>query len=234
MAIRTAYTVVYGALAALGAALLARPAELWIRGLGLWAPTLPWRVPAGWTAPILLVALAATVARLAAAFARRQPLPRTAYASFLATVAAATAVRSLGEPVPPLNPDAAILAALRRSAEFLDASYARAGAYEPDLRALHAVLGALPPPGFVSTMRPLRFTARLTHAASVVAARDGPGTISVAISPDRQQAWLSATTLRNGSAVLLSATVEARAGTHSDAGGDAALPVYPRTTAEFP
>jgi hypothetical protein len=237
VAIRIGYVVVYGGLAALGAALLARPAGLWTRSLGLWAPTLPWRVPAGWAAALLLAALTAATARLAAALALRKRLPRTACAAFLAIVAAAGAVRSLGEPAPSQSADAANVVALRRAADLLDASYASAHRYHPDLRELEDALRALPPPGFVSAARPLRFTARIVDGARGpqrgVRAGDPPGTVYVAISPDGQSAWLCATTLRGGSVGLFDGTVEARAGTHSDVGGDAAFPVYPGTTAEL-
>jgi hypothetical protein len=50
----------------------------------------------------------------------------------------------------------------------------------------------------------------------------------VGISRDEQRAWLSVTTLRAGSVAMLPATAEARSGTHSAPGTDAALPVYPR------
>ena len=50
---RTSYLALYAASAALGAALLIRPAASWMRGLGLFRPVLPWTVPLGWSAAIL-------------------------------------------------------------------------------------------------------------------------------------------------------------------------------------
>jgi hypothetical protein len=233
VAVRTAYLLVYGALAALGAALVARPAELWVRGLGLFRPALAWHVPAGWAAAALLAFLVVATVLLAVAFALRLKLPLVAHASFLAAVAACGAVRSLGAPAPPDRPDRALVAALEVAARSIDAGYAVDQRYDPDVRAVQSALDALQPPGFVSRGRTLRFVARLLHGASgperAPLPGDRPGTVYVGISADGQRAWLSVTTLRSGTVRVLGAAVEARAGTHSAAGGDAALPVYPRT-----
>jgi len=59
---------------------------------------------------------------------------------------------------------------------------------------------------------------------------DQPGTIYIAISPDRHSAWLTAVSL-TGILQLPSgepAIAEARSGTHSAPGADPALPSYPR------
>jgi hypothetical protein len=229
--VRAVYLLVYGLLAALGAALLARPAELWIRGLGLFAPALPWHVPAGSTAAALLALLAASSVVLAIAFALGRRLPLGLHAGFLLTVAAAAAVRSLGEAQPPDSPEPALANALDAAARALDAGYATERRYDPDVRAVQNVLDALPRPGFFLHGRPIGFTARLLHGASGPEPEplpgDRPGTVYVGIASDGQRAWLSATTLRGKTVAMSHPTGEARGGARSAPGDDPRLPAYP-------
>src|SRR5205807_7385860 len=92
---RAAYLAVYALFSALGAALLARPALLTLRGLGLFSPALPWEVPLGWPALALLLALAAFTLRLAMGAALGEKPRLALHAAFLALLVAALAVRGL-------------------------------------------------------------------------------------------------------------------------------------------
>ena len=56
--VRIAYLAAYAALAALGEALVARNALVWLRGQGLLHPALPWDVPLGSGAFLLAVLVA--------------------------------------------------------------------------------------------------------------------------------------------------------------------------------
>src|SRR5439155_7276647 len=59
------YVALYGAFASLGAALLARPAALFVHDLGLSGPVLPRSGPLGWPSAALLVVLGAFTVALA-------------------------------------------------------------------------------------------------------------------------------------------------------------------------
>jgi hypothetical protein len=225
---RRAYLAAYAALAALGAALLARPALLWLRGLGLLRPVLPWQVFLGGAAALLASLLCALAVFLAvrAALGRKLLLPQ--HAAFLLLVAAALALRSAaGDPRPPPDPEPQLREGLRTAAGVLDAEYAGSARYAPSAALLQGALFALPRPGFVYRGRELPLSARVLHGMTAAQLKalpgDLPGTVYVAISRDEQRAWLSVLSLDG----VLPATVQAHAGTHSLPGGDPLLPAYP-------
>ena len=232
--IRLAYLSTYAALAALGEALVARPAVLWVKSQGIFAPELAWDVPFGG----LLLCAAAGIALLTiwlasdAALGRRPALPL--HAAFLLLVGICFAVRfASGDPPPPPDPTPRLLDALRAAADELDRDYR--GAYAPDAAQFSSTLAQVAPPRFQRLGRQLPLHARILSGAYgpqlQALAGDQPGTIYVAISQDRQSAWLSALSL-NGILAVASgraAIAEAHAGTHSVPGADPAIPSYPRT-----
>jgi len=227
--LRAASLLVYAAVAALGEALVARPALLVLRGLGLFAAVLPWRVPFGAVQLALALAIALVTVLLAArpSPGKRMPL----HIALLALLALAFAVRGLAaEPQPPADPLPSLLNGLRTTADELDREYA--GAYSPDLATIDAVLARLPPPGFVRRGRLLPLRAVRVGAPGPELERFGgtePGTIYIAVSRDKKSAWLTALSdqgiarLGNGRA----AVIGARGGTHSLPGRDPLVPAYP-------
>ena len=75
--VRVAALALYAGLAALGTALLARPAVLWAEGLGLFRPVLPWPVPLGPAAALLaLLIVGLTLAMAMHAIAGTRPRRR--------------------------------------------------------------------------------------------------------------------------------------------------------------
>lgn len=236
-AMRAVYLGVYGLLAALGAALLARPALLTFRGLGLFEPALPWDVPLGGAALLLFSVLAifTAVLAVAAALGRKPRVPE--HAAFLALLAAAIGVRvNAGEPAAPSDPSPALIAGLRSAAAAADARYAVQGRYALDERALDAELSKAPPPGFRFRGRALPLRAKIVaRAAGPQLAPDRgdlPGTIVVAVSPDASRLWLTALTQRGGRVEVLTSegrpvSLQARAGTHGAPGRDPLVPAYP-------
>jgi len=230
--IRIVYLAAYAALAALGEALVARPALLWLRSQGLARAALAWEVPLGWAAFALGAVLALLTLWLAlqAALGKRPRVPQ--HVAFLFVLGLSFAVRwAAADPRPPADPTPALLEGLRAAAAQLDKSYA--GKYAPDAEGLEAALSLLPPPGFRRLGRALRMHARvLPDAAGPQAdllAGDAPGTIYVALSTDRTAAWLTALSLqgilrlRSGKPAL----IEAHSGTHSLPGRDRLVPAYP-------
>jgi hypothetical protein len=225
---RRAYLVAYATLAALGAALLARPALLWLHGLGLLRPALPWQIYLGGAAALLAAILAGFAVYLAVRAALGGKLLLPQHSLFLLLVAAALALRSAsGEPQPPADPEPRLRAALETAAGVLDAEYAANSRYSPSAPLLQGALFALPRPGFVYRGRELPLSARILHGMDSAQLEtmpgDLPGTIYVCISRDEQRAWLSVTSLDG----VRPGTVQARAGTHSLPGADPALPAYP-------
>ena len=226
------YLCAYAALAALGEALAARPALLWIRAQGVLSPALAWDVPCG----ALLCACAAGVGVFTLALASmlsrgRNPGPAL-HIAFLLLVGICFSLRAAsGEPRAPHDPAVVLRAALRAAADELDRSYP--GRYA-DAAQLSSTLAQAEPLPIRRLGRRIALHARVLSGAEGPQLdplpEDAPGTVYVAISPDRQSAWLTALDM-NGILALPSgkpAIVEARAGTHSEPGGDPALPVYPR------
>jgi hypothetical protein len=234
--VRIAYLSAYAALAALGEALVARPALLWLRSQGILRAALPWEVPLGGLAFLLAALVALSTLWLAAgvALGRRPRVPQ--HAAFLLVLAACLAVRAWsGEPRPPRDPAPALLEGLRTAAAELDRGYH--GNYASDTSRLDAVLAQLPPPGFRRLGCALRLHARVLALADGAQAEplagDEPGTIYVAVSKDRTAAWLTALTLRAGRPDILRTLsgkpvlIEAHSGTHSLPGRDPLVPLYP-------
>jgi hypothetical protein len=221
----------YAVLAALAEALVAPPALLWWRSQGVFRPVLAWDVPFG--AMFLCASLAVAILALSiaceAALGRRPVLPL--HATLLLLVGICFVLRSAsGTPRPPPDPLRSLLESLRVLASELDRSYS--GTYAPDGSQLTSAVEHIDPPPF------RRFGLQLSLHARVLSGADGPqleplagdapGTIYVAISADRQSAWLTALSL---STVLRlpsghAAIAEAHSGTHSTPGRDPALPAY--------
>lgn len=230
--LRIAYLAAWAALAALGEALVARPALLWLRGQGLLRAALPWEVPLGSLAFLLAVLVALSTLWLAAsaALGRRPRVPQ--HAAFLMVLATCLAVRAgSGEPRPPPDPALALLEGLRTTAAALDRGYH--AQYALDAPALEAVLSKLSLPGYRRLGRVLRLRIRVLSPAGgaqlAPLAGDSPGTLYVAASADRKSVWLTALALR-GVLLLASGTpalIEAHAGTHSLPGRDPHIPAYP-------
>ncbi|MFN2546195.1 MAG: hypothetical protein ABR567_02055 [Myxococcales bacterium] len=224
--VRLAYLSAYALLAALGEALVARPALLWLRGQGLLGPALPWEVPLGGIALLCAALVAVATLWLAsdAALGRRPRVPQ--HAAFLLLLAICFGVRSWGgEPRPPRDPTSALLDGLRAAAAELDRDYR--GSYTPDAGQLNSALAQVTPPGYRRLGRSIPLHARVLSGADgpQLSAMPGdlPGTIYVAISKDRTAAWLTALGL-NG---VLKARVETHGGTHSQPGRDPLVPIYP-------
>jgi hypothetical protein len=227
---RALYVLVYGGFAALGEALVARPAAGFVRGLGLFRAALPWEVPLGALAALVALLLAALALLLAVRFGLGLRPRISLHAGFLLLLALALAVRAWsGEPSPPRDPTPVLLDGLRTVAEALDRSYA--GSYVVDPAALDAALSRLPPLGFRRNGRLLSLRVRLerdaTGARKESLPGDEPGTIYVALSADAKRAWISALTLRAGAPAMLRSVVQAAAGTHSVPGRDPLIPAYP-------
>lgn len=230
---RMTYLAAYAALAALGEALVARPALLWVRSQGLFSPALAWDVPYGAVLLVCAVLLALFTFALASAIAlgRKPRLPL--HLALLLAVGICFALRSAsGNPRPPRDPAPALLEAVRAAADELDRSYA--GAYAPDASQFSSTLAQVPPPRFRRLGRPIPLHARILSGADGAQVEplpgDQPATVYVAISRDRQSAWLTALAL-DGIVLLPSGTPAvaiARGGTHSLPGSDPHLPAYRR------
>jgi hypothetical protein len=229
--IRLAYVCTYGSLAALGAALVARPALLWLRSQGLLRTALAWDVRYGALLFVGAALLALFTLWLASEVAlnrrRRAPL----HVAFLLAVGICLALRSAsGDPRPPADPAPALLDALRVAGDELDRGYS--GRYAPDAAQFSSSLAQVPPPGFRRLGRPVPLHARILSGAEGpqlgALPGDQPGTIYIAVSGDRRSAWMTALTLA-GILNLPSgrpAIVESRDGTHSLPGRDPAVPAY--------
>ncbi len=231
--VRGAFIAMYAGFAALGAALLARSAVLWVHGLGLTQPVRPWHVPLGWAAALLAGLLAAFAFGMAVHTAVGGKPRRRHYLAFLLLVAVALLLRAVSADIrTPLDPAPRLLDGLRAAAGVLDAEYAATRRYAPTAGLVQGALSALPAPGFVHRARALRLSARILHGmrGPQIEALPGdlPGTIYVCISSDEQRAWLSALSLHR----VLPATVQANAGTHSAPGFDPLLPLYPNALPE--
>jgi hypothetical protein len=230
--VRVAAIGLYAALAALGAALLAHPAALWVEGLGLFRPVRPWHVPFGGAAALLAAVLAAFTLGVAAYMSLGGRLRRGHHLALLLLVGLALALRAAaGDLQPPPDPAPRLIDGLRAAAAALDAEYAGTRRYAPTAGMVQGALSALPGAGFVHRGRELRLSSRLLHGmrGPQIEALPGdlPGTIYVCISSDEQRAWLSALSLHR----VLPVTVQANAGTHSAPGFDPLIPFYPNALA---
>lgn len=228
---RLSYLGIYAAFAALGAALLSRPALDWVRGLGLFAPALPLRQSLGWaSAALLLLLVAGTIAMAMSVAVGRKP-GIAAHAAFLLLVACALALRAGSGPATLPDPDPELRDGLGAAASVLDASYALDRRYDPDVRRLQAALAALPPSPFRFRGQAIRYTVRLLRGASGPQREplpgDGPATVYVAIAQGAERGWLTVTTLRDRKVGVLPATLEARFGAHAEEGRDLLVPPYP-------
>jgi len=231
--IRIAYLCTYGSLAALGEALVVRPAVIWVRSQGIVEAALACEVPYGG----LLTAAAAALVVFTLWLVSRAAVDRTpglaVHVTFLLLVGVCLSLRSAcGDTRPPPDPAPLLLEALGVAADELDESYT--SIYAPDASRFTIALARVRPPPFRRFGRHLALHARILPGAGGAQLTplpgDQPGTLYVAISPDRQSAWLTALSL-NGSLNLPSgapAIAEAHSGTHSSPGTDPALPSYPR------
>jgi len=237
--IRFAYLSGYAALAALGAALVGRPALLWVCSQGIFHAVLGWDVPHGALLLTAAALLAISTAWLASRGALKRPAAAPLHVAFLLLVGICAALRSAsGDPRPPSDPAPALLEALRAAAGELDRGWA--GQYAPDAAEFNAPLAQVPPPAFRRLGRPAPLHARVLSGATGPQLDplpgDQPGTLYVAVSQDRQAAWLTALSLGRIASLPsgTAAVVEARGGTHGLPGQDPALPAYPRTQAAPP
>jgi hypothetical protein len=226
--------LLYAAAAALGEALVARPALLFARGLGIFRTVLPWRVPFGVLQLLLALGMAGCALLLGVRVVRRQPRLRW-HATLLALLALSLCVRGVAdEPQPPADPLPALLIGLRTAASAVERSFSSARPL--DRAAIDAELARLDPPGYVRLGRrlPLRvalFTcANCGDGAPLEDTQTEPGTVCVLSPHERRIAWLNVRTL-TGFATLpdgKQAVVEVRGGTHTVPGRDPLLPAYPR------
>lgn len=235
--VRVAYAAVYAGLAAVGFALLARPSLLWVGGLGLRGPVLAAAVPSGGPSFALALLLCGATLRLASSLARgsRPRIPE--HAAILVLLACALLLRGLAlAPEPPEDPAPALRAGLAGAARALDESYSAHARYRADPASLDAAVGALRAPGFVLRGRrlPLRVSVieGAARAQTEPLAGDPPGTIYVALTPDRSRAFLTALTLQGERPAVLRQDgrpliLQARGGTHGEPGQDPLLPAYP-------
>ena len=235
--VRAVNAVLFGLFAAAGFGAVARRAWLFTSSLGLVHPVLPWSVPFGSLFLALSLALALETLRTGAMAGSWRPLRTRDRWPLLLLVLGCFGVRVVaGEPRPPVSPTSSMIAALRRTAEALDAGYRDNHEYR--LSDLDGTLVSLAPPGFVYRGCELRLRAvPIAQDGPQRTARPGdlPGTIYVAHAPGGQRLWLSALTLNSGVSTLLSASgqpliIEARAGTHSAPGRDPLIPEYPLAT----
>ena len=234
--IRFGYGLVYAGAAMLGTSLFAKPATSFVRGLGLLHPVLPQRWAAGAPALILLLLLAALTLRFALALAAgaRPRVPE--HVAFLSLLAAGVIVRALaGHPAPPADPAPALEAGLRVEADALERDFS-AGRYTVNQPTLAVALDGVARPGFVSRGRLLPLHLRLIEGAAGPQVEplggDAPGTVYLALSPDRARAFLTALTLHDGRTEALRIAgrplvLETRGGTHAPLGRDPLLPAYP-------
>ena len=231
---RIAYLSAYAALAALGAALVGRPAILWLRSQGIFEAALAREVPYGALLLACAVALALFTLALAVRAATSRPPGTPIHVAFLLLVGICFALRSAsGNPRPPDDPTPALLDAIRIAADELDGGWS--GRYTPEAAQFSASLATVPPPPFRRLGRPIPLQVRVLSGTSGPQldglVGDAPATIYLAVSADRQTAWITARALE-GMLTLPSgqpAVAEAHAGTHALPGGDPALPAYPRT-----
>jgi hypothetical protein len=163
-------------------------------------------------------------------------VPIAERAVMLGAVVLALVLRAAaGEPREPADPSSALLDRLSLAAQELDASYASLGRYEPDPARISGALAALPPPGYVLHGRlvspGVRLLERADGAPRAAEPADLPGTVLLAIAPERDRSWLAIAVPAGRSGLLESGgrplVILARAGSHGAPGRDPAVPVYP-------
>jgi hypothetical protein len=236
--LRFAYGFSYAGAAALSMALVARPALLWLNGLGVQGPVLGARVPMGAAFFAIAALLCAATLRLALALAGRVRPRIPEHAAFLMLLGCALGLRGgAGEAQPAEDPDPALRAGLRAVAVALETSYSPQRGYSAEAAPLDAAIAELARPGFALRGRRLPLRVRVIRASSRpqtdALPGDPPGTLYVALSPDGSRAYLTALTLREGRPEALHAgggralILQARGGTHGELGQDPLLPAYP-------
>lgn len=231
--LRIAYLLVYAAAAALGEALVARPAFLWWRSQGVMETVAAWEVPMGAAFLALAGALALATLGFSIASALGKRLRPAHHAALLILPGLSLWLRAATPaPMPPRDPVPSLLAGLRAAADQLDATWA--GRYAPDAAVFASSFAGIPPTGFRRLFRPSPVHVRVLSGAEGPQLErlegDEPGTLYVAISRDRSAAWLTALGLRGVLALPSGqpALIEARAGSHSLVGRDPLVPAYPR------
>jgi hypothetical protein len=100
--LRAVHVAVYAALATLAMSLVARPAALWLRSLGLFGPRLLWEVPLGWVFAATAGAIVACTVSLALGLSLKRETGLAKHAALLLLVAAALALRSAASEPRPL------------------------------------------------------------------------------------------------------------------------------------
>jgi hypothetical protein len=235
-ALRASSLLLYAAVAALGEALVARPALLFARGLGLLHTVLPWRVPFGALELLLALGIAACALLLGVRVMQEKPRLRW-HAALLGLLALSLCVRGAAdEPRPPADPLPALMTGLRAAASAVERRFAAARPL--DSAAIDGELALLEPPGFVRFGRrlPLRI-----HAVECGDCGEGepldderarslaPGTICVLLPRGRRIAWLNVRTLHGFAALPdgRQAVIDVRGATHTVPGRDPLLPAYP-------
>jgi hypothetical protein len=236
--VRVAYGLSYAGVAALSMALVARPAILWLDGLGLQGPVLAARVPLGAAFFAVAALVCAATLRVSLGLAERVRPRIPEHAAFLVLLGFALGLRGWADaPQPAEDPAPALRAGLRAVAVALETSYPLQGRYSAEAVPLEAAIAALSLPGFALRGRLLPLNVRVIASAArpQVDALPGdlPGTVYVALSPDRSRAYLTALTLREGRPETMRAgdgralILQARGGTHGELGQDPLLPAYP-------
>jgi hypothetical protein len=236
--LRIAYGLCYAGAAAFSMALLARPALLWLYGLGVRGPVLAARVPLGAAFFAVAVLLCGATLRLALALAGRVRPRIPEHAAFLMLLGCALGLRGAAEDVQPAeDPAPALRAGLRAVAAALERSYSPGQGYSAEPMPLEAAIAELARPGFALRGRLLPLRVRVIGPSSRpqtdALPGDPPGTLYVALSPDGNRAYLTALTLREGRPEALRAgdgralILKTRGGTHGELGQDPLLPSYP-------
>ena len=232
--VRIAYFCAYAAVAALGEALVARPGLLWLRSQGIFRPALAWDVPLGSLFLVCAALIAALALWLASDVAQGLRPKMPLHAALLLLFGISVGLRmAASAPRPPRDPAPSLFQGLRVAADELDRGYT--SQYAPAARQLNSALAHVPLSGFRRLGRSVPLQAKILSGAEgarfEVLEGDLPGTIYVAISKDRQTAWLTAVA---GTDAILElapsrpAVIEAHAGTHSLPGRDPLVPAYPK------
>jgi hypothetical protein len=222
-------------------ALVARPASLWLAGLGLQGPVLAACVPFGAAFFAVAALVCAATLRLSLALAGRIRPRVPEHAAFLLLLGCALGLRAwVDPPHPGDDPAPALRAGLHAVADALETSYPLQDRYVAEAGPLEAAIATLSLPGFAYRGRRLALRVRMIESAARpqidAVPGDPPGTLYVALSADRRRAYLTALTLRGGRPETMRANdgraliLQARGGTHGELGQDPLLPAYPSQT----